>query len=159
MVEFSTADLSDAHEDAEVLLPGLQSFGGRRQFNGRVTTLLAYEDNTKMREALSEGGEGRVLVVDAGGSVRRAMLGDRLAQLGVDHGWEGVVIFGAIRDRAAVEQMDIGVLALASCPRKTEKRGLGERDVDLLFLGAVIRPGMHIYADPDGVLLAHRPLL
>ena len=151
----ATTDLCDAHGDAMrvVDLP-LLDLGGRIAFSGRISTIKAYEDNSRVREAVAEDGSGRVLVVDAGGSRQRAMLGDQLAATAVKNGWEGIVIFGVIRDGAAIAALDLGVKALGRCPRKTEKLGDGRRDVPIVLGGVEIRPGQWLYADLDGVIVA-----
>ncbi|MEZ5545552.1 MAG: ribonuclease E activity regulator RraA [Lysobacteraceae bacterium] len=155
-MNYATADLCDAHE-GEVLvpvLPGLRDFGGRIVFHGVVSTIVAFEDNSRVREAVAESGKGRVLVVDAGSSLRRAMLGDLLAAKAVENGWEGIVILGAIRDSAAIAQLNLGVKALGVCPRKTEKLGAGQRDVPLELGGIVVRPGQFAHADADGIVFS-----
>ncbi|RME33742.1 MAG: ribonuclease E inhibitor RraA, partial [Gammaproteobacteria bacterium] len=125
-MSFATADLYDAHEDRlQVALPIFRDYGGRRRFCGPISTVKAFEDNTLVRAALEEPGEGRVLVVDAGGSLRCAMVGDNLAQLGIDNGWSGIVVHGCIRDSGPIGEMAIGVKAMATNPRKSVKRGEG----------------------------------
>ncbi len=158
MTPLPTADLTDAHPDAAVLECDLRAFGRRRAFSGPISTVLAFEDNSRVREAVGEPGAGRVLVVDGGGSRRRAMLGDRLAATAVANGWGGVVVHGCIRDSALIDTMELGVLALGTHPRKTVKRGLGDRDVEVRFGGVSMRPGMWLYADADGVVVSNRPL-
>ena len=155
-----TCDLCDAHPDAvRVLDLPLRDFGGRRAFAGVVSTVLALEDNSRVREAVMEPGDGRVLVIDGGGSTRRSMLGDLLAEQAVANGWAGVVVHGAIRDSVAVGELDLGVKALGTVPLKTEKRGQGVRDVPVSFGGVTIRPGDWLAADADGVLVADQPLI
>jgi len=151
----NTCDLCD-HYDAQVRvleLP-LRDYGGRIAFDGIVSTIKAYEDNSLVRDAVAEPGHGRVLVIDGGGSMRRSMLGDLLAAKALDNGWAGVVVFGAIRDSAAIGAMALGVKALGTCPRKTDKLGQGLRDVPVQFGGLLIRPGEWLCADADGVVLA-----
>jgi regulator of ribonuclease activity A len=157
-MSFATADLSDAHGDAQVAEPVLRHFGGRRAFHGPVETLRVFEDNALVRAALEEPGAGRVLVVDGGGSLRCALLGDNLGAMAVANGWAAVVVHGCVRDTAQLAQMDLGVLALAAHPRRSVKRGAGERGGQLGFAGLSLRPGMHLYADEDGVLVAEREL-
>lgn len=155
MTTHATTDLCDAHGDAmRVIDLPLLDLGGRIAFAGHVSTIKAYEDNSRVREAVAEDGRGRVLVVDAGGSRQRAMLGDQLAALAVRNGWEGIVIFGVIRDGAAIAALDLGVKALGRCPRKTEKLGDGRRDVTIVLGGVEIRPGQWLCADFDGVVVA-----
>jgi regulator of ribonuclease activity A len=158
-VSFATADLCDAHGDALQLLalPG-RSYGGRRAFAGEIATATAPADNSRVRELLQEPGRGRVLVVDGGGALAHALLGDMLASMAVANGWNGVVVYGAVRDVDVLATLDLGVLALGSCPRKTERRGRGERDVELRVAGSSLRPGQWLYADADGVVVAERGL-
>ena len=138
----NTCDLCDRFEaEVRVLELALRDYGGRAAFSGRVSTVKALEDNSLVRAAVAEPGDGRVLVIDGGGSLRRAMLGDMLAEQAVANGWAGVVVHGAIRDSQAIAALDLGVKALGTCPRKTDKRGQGLRDVELAFGGLVIAPG------------------
>lgn len=150
---FKTADLCDAHDHACVLDLPLRDYGGRIAFHGPVSTVHAFEDNSRVREAVAEPGRGRVLVVDGGGSTKRSMLGDNLAAMAVKNGWAGVLVFGVIRDTEAIGRLDLGVKALGTCPRKTEKLGKGQRDVALDIGGVHIEPGHWLYADEDGVVL------
>lgn len=157
---FRTADLCDAHaEDLQICEPLFRDFGGRAAFAGSIATVQCFEDNTRVREALESPGAGRVLVVDAGGSLRCAMLGDNLAQLAIDHGWAGILLYGCIRDSADIARMDLGVKALTTHPKKSEKRGEGRRDLPVRFAGVEFRPGAWLYADADGVIVAARRLL
>lgn len=149
---FKTADLCDAHDDARVLDLPLRDYGGRIAFHGPVSTVLAFEDNSRVREAVAEPGQGRVLVVDGGGSTKRSMLGDNLAAMAVENGWAGVLVVGVIRDTEAIGRLDLGVKALGTCPRKTEKLGKGQRDVAVQIGGVHIEPGHWLYADEDGVI-------
>lgn len=151
----NTCDLCDHHDaQVRVLELPLRDYGGRIGFDGIVSTIKAYEDNSLVRDAVAEPGNGRVLVIDGGGSMRRSMLGDLLAAKALQNGWAGVVVFGAIRDSAAIGAMALGVKALGTCPRKTDKLGQGLRDVPVQLGGLVIRPGEWLYADADGVVLA-----
>lgn len=151
---FSTADLYDEHESgARVLLPGFVNYGGRRTFHGAVATLKVHEDNSLVRAALEQPGAGRVLVVDGGGSMRCALVGDKLAELGRDNGWAGVIVFGCIRDSTEIARMDFGVQALGTNPRKSVKRGDGQKDIPVTFHGVTFSPGDHAYADDDGILV------
>ena len=152
---FATADLCDAHGAAvHVLDLVLHDFGAQRAFAGEISTVRAFEDNSRVREAVHEAGHGRVLVVDGSGSLRRAMLGDLLAAKAVENGWSGIIINGAIRDSVAIAALDLGVKALGTCPRKTDRAGIGERDVVLQLGGILITPGEWIHADADGVLVS-----
>ncbi|ALN62990.1 S-adenosylmethionine:2-demethylmenaquinone methyltransferase [Lysobacter antibioticus] len=155
----NTCDLCDLHEArVRILDLPLRDYGGRLAFDGLVSTIKAYEDNSLVREAVAEAGNGRVLVIDGGGSMRRAMLGDLLAAKAVENGWAGVVVYGAIRDSGAIGAMALGVKALGTCPRKTDKLGQGARDVAVEIGGLVIRPGDWLCADEDGVVLADEVL-
>jgi regulator of ribonuclease activity A len=156
---YNTADLCDAHErDLHVVESMFHRYGRLAAFDGPIATVKCYEDNSKVREALSEPGEGRILVVDGGGSQRRALFGDMLGELAVRNGWKGIVINGCIRDSAAIDALEIGVRALGTIPLKTHKRGDGQRDVSVSFAGVTFRPGEHLYADADGIVVAARPL-
>lgn len=159
-MKFATADLYDEHMDkVQVALPGFRDYGGKKGFSGPVVTLKVHEDNTLVRELLEHPGDGCVLVVDGGASLRCALLGDNLAQLGRDNGWEGVVVYGCIRDSAVIAGIDIGVKALDTNPAKSGKRGEGQRDATVRFSGLVIRLGMYLYADEDGILVSDEALL
>lgn len=159
----ATTDLCDAYSDEadaalRVATPMFRSFGGRQRFGGVVTTLKLFEDNVLVRNALSEDSDGGVLVVDGGGSMRCALLGDRLAELGRDHGWSGVLVYGCVRDSAELAGIDLGVQALNTHPRKSVKKGSGERNVSVTFAGITIQPGDWLYADEDGVVVAAKAL-
>jgi regulator of ribonuclease activity A len=164
MIEFATTDLCDAHEAAlaagavQVLTPGLRSFGRRSKFAGPAVTLKLFEDNSLLAEAVRTEGRGRVLVVDGGGSMRCAVLGGNLAKAAGQNGWAGVVIDGAVRDVAELAECDVGVLALGTHPRRSNKRGAGERDIPVAVRGARVVPGDWIYADADGVLVSPQAL-
>ena len=153
-MSFATADLCDQlGPRARVAGPLFRDFGGRRSFHGPIATVRVFEDNVLVREALSETGRGRVLVVDGAGSVRCALVGDVLARLAHENGWAGVVVHGAIRDSAEISAIPIGLKAIATCPRRSEKRGLGERGVPVAFAGVSFEPGHTLYADPDGIVV------
>ena len=155
----ATADLYDRHgETVRVMAPILRDYGGVAHFAGPVVTVKIYEDNSLVRAALEEPGAGRVLVVDGGGSLRCALVGDQLAVLGDKNGWAGIVVYGCIRDAAAIAATAIGVKAIATNPRKSVKKGEGERDVVLRFAEVVIAPGDYLYADLDGVVVADHKL-
>jgi regulator of ribonuclease activity A len=159
-MEFLTTDLCDAHpEQIRVLAPIFLSFGGLARFCGPIETLKIFEDNALVRTALSEAGLGRVLVVDGGGSLRCALLGDQLGELAVKNGWAGIVVYGAIRDTVALKKLPLGIKALASHPLKSIKRGEGQRGLILEFAGVQLTPGHWLYADEDGVIAAPQSLL
>lgn len=163
-MSIATADLCDRYEEPirsgqlRIATPMFRSFGGRTSFEGRIATLKLFEDNSFVRKALERPGQGRVLVIDGGGSLRRALVGDQLAALGVRNGWAGIVVYGCIRDSAAIRAMDIGVLALATHPQKTDKKNVGEAEVPVTFGGVTIKPGEWLYADADGILVAEQAL-
>ena len=158
-MEISTADLCDAYpEQVQVVAPMFTSYGGRRSFGGEIVTVKCFEDNSLVREQAQQPGGGKVLVVDGGGSRRRALLGDRVAAAAARHGWEGIIIYGSIRDVDAVGEIHLGVMALGPIPVKTEKRGLGDLNVPVTFGGVTFHPGHYVYADADGVIVAAVPL-
>ena len=152
---FSTADLHDDHEGrVQVANILMQSFGQKTRFSGPISTVKCFEDNSLVRAALEEPGKGRVLVVDGGGSIRCALVGDKLAEMGMKNGWVGMVIHGCIRDFAVVSTLDIGIKALGTNPRRSVKKGEGERDIALNFADATFTPGNWLYADEDGILIS-----
>ncbi len=151
----SLPDLCDDHaDDLDVLEPVFRDFGGRARFSGPVATVKCFEDNTVVKASLAEPGQGRVLVVDGGGSMRCALLGDLLAAMGADNGWAGVVINGCVRDVEITRDIGIGIRALAAFPVRSDKRGEGQRDVPVWFAGTHVQPGYHLYADANGIAVA-----
>jgi regulator of ribonuclease activity A len=163
-MEFSTADLCDAHstllDDGRlaVLAPVFRMFGKRTSFAGPAVTLKVFEDNALLRSTLAGPGQGRVLVVDGGGSLRRALVGSELALLGQDNGWAGIVLNGCVRDCAEINACDIGIRALAAHPRRCARTGAGEQGVRLFISCVPVNPGDWIYADADGILVAQQKL-
>ena len=160
----ATTDLCDAHEERiargslQVAQALFQRFGGAIAFCGPAVTVRAFEDNSLVRALLEEAGEGRVLVVDGGGSMRCALVGGNLGKLGQNNGWGGIVVNGCVRDTAELAECSIGIRALGSHPQKSQKKGAGERDVRVRFAGVTIVPGNWIYADLDGLLIADAQL-
>jgi regulator of ribonuclease activity A len=151
----ATSDLYDRHgETVRVLELQLRSYGGRRSFSGELITVKCHEDNSRVKEMLGQPGAGKVLVVDGGGSLRCALLGDLIAADAVKNGWRGVLIFGAVRDTDALAQLELGVYALGSTPRKSVRRGEGQSGLSLSFGAITIHQGEHIYVDADGVLVS-----
>lgn len=151
----STADLYDVYEaTVQVAEPLYRDFGGLPSFFGPVATVKVFEDNSLVRQALEEPGGGRVLVVDGGGSLHCALLGDVLAQKAVDNGWLGIVVHGCVRDTRALASMPLGVKALGANPRRSVKRGEGERGVLVSFAGLTVHDGDWLYADEDGILIS-----
>ncbi|HEY3851086.1 MAG TPA: ribonuclease E activity regulator RraA [Steroidobacteraceae bacterium] len=154
----TTADLSDAHPQAQIAEPLFRDFGASTAFQGPAVTAKVFEDNALVRALLEEPGAGRVLVIDGGGSMRCALVGGNLAKLGVDNGWHGLIVFGCIRDSEEIRAMPIGVKALGTHPRRSEK-GLhtGQRDRPVTFAGVTFRSGQWVYADADGILVSGVP--
>lgn len=155
----ATADLCDAFPDkVTVVEPLFRDWGGVSRFAGAIETLRVFEDNALVRKALESQGNGRVLVVDGGGSLRAALVGGRLAMLAQKNGWSGIVVFGCVRDTAELAATAIGVKALTTCPRKSAKVGRGDQAVPVTFAGVTFTPGQWLYADADGVVLAESEL-
>lgn len=156
----STPDLCDDHGDAvSVIELQFKHYGAIHQFGGKVETIKCFEDNSLVAEQVKQSGEGRVLVVDGGGSTRRSLLGDNLASAAVKNGWAGIVIFGYLRDVEEIAPMKLGVLALGSVPRKTDKRNEGQLGVTVKFGGVEISSGNYLYADETGVIISSDSLL
>jgi regulator of ribonuclease activity A len=155
----STPGLCDAHEGSiRIVGPGLRSFGGHRAFGGEIVTLRCFEDNSLIKQQVSTPGGGRILVVDGGASMARALLGDRLAAEAARNGWAGLVIWGAIRDVDDIAALPIGVQALGTVPLKSLKLGIGDLNVELCFGGVTSRPGEWLYADNNSVIVAPQAL-
>lgn len=153
-------ELCDRFEsDVRIVEPMFANFGGLEQFSGPMVTIKAFEDNSLVRQQVSEQGKGRVLVVDGGGSMRRAMLGDMLAEKAMTNGWSGIVIYGCIRDVNAIAELDLGVQALGCHPLKTQKNGVGELNITLSFGGVDFVPGEYLYADNNGILVSPKELI
>jgi len=154
LTAINTADLYDERGDelASVSLQ-FQSLGGRSHFSGTVRTIRCFQDNALVKSVLATPGNGNVLVVDGGGSLGTALMGDMIAESAVANGWAGVVIHGAIRDREALALLDLGVKALGSNPKKSAKAGAGETDVDVVIDGVTFRTGAMVWCDPDGILV------
>ncbi|HSX94822.1 MAG TPA: ribonuclease E activity regulator RraA [Hydrogenophaga sp.] len=155
----ATCDLCDAHKADDsgafrVLPPVWRHFGARRAFHGPVSTVKCFEDNSLVKAAVESAGEGRVLVVDGGASLRRALLGGNLGAAAARNGWAGVVIDGCVRDVAELAACDVGICALAPMPLPTERRGEGQRDVAVRVQGVWVRPGDWLYADEDGIVVS-----
>jgi regulator of ribonuclease activity A len=155
----ATCDLCDAHKADDsgafrVLPPVWRHFGARRAFHGPVSTVKCFEDNSLVKAAVESAGEGRVLVVDGGASLRRALLGGNLGAAAARNGWAGVVIDGCVRDVAELAACDVGICALAPMPLPTERHGEGQRDVAVRVQGVWVRPGDWLYADEDGIVVS-----
>lgn len=161
---FATCDICDANEDKiasgtlAVLPPVFQKFGKRVAFSGKATTLKVFEDNVLVRATLETPGNGNVLVVDGGGSLRCALVGGNLGVLAEKNGWAGIIVNGCIRDSEEINNCNIGVRALATHPQRSVRKGVGDRDLRVSIAGVAINPGDWIYADADGVLVSSTPL-
>lgn len=159
MTTISTPDLSDAAPEVGVLELPWVNYGQNRQFGGQAVTIKCHEDNSLVKQCVEEAGLGRVIVVDGGGSRRRALLGDMLAEKAAANGWAGLIINGVIRDVDEIGRTALGVQALGCCPVKTEKLGVGQRDIEIRVGGVAIVPGDYVYADNNGVIVSKRALL
>lgn len=164
MISFSTCDFCDAYKaDASGVLrvlPGglYRSYGASSRFAGPISTVRCLDDNTRVKAAVESAGAGRVLVVDGGGSMQRALLGGNLAAAAARNGWAGLVIHGCVRDLAELRVADVGILALGHVPMPTERQGQGVADVAVQLHGVLVRPGEWLYADEDGVVISAAPL-
>jgi regulator of ribonuclease activity A len=161
---FATCDLCDAHKndtdgDFRVLPPVFRDFGARIKFAGQVSTVKCFEDNTLVKAAVDSPGLGRVLVVDGGASLRRALVGGNLGKAAAKNGWAGVVVDGCVRDSAELAACEVGIRALALMPWPTEKRNEGQKDVAVQIQGVWVRPGDWLYADEDGIVVASKALI
>ena len=158
---FATCDLCDANEDKladgtlTVLPPVFRQFGKRPVFSGQAFTLKVFEDNVLVRSTLETPGEGRVLVVDGGGSLRCALVGGNLGALAEKNGWVGIIVNGCVRDSEELDACDVGIRALAAHPQRSVRKGIGEHQIPVSIAGIMVRPGNWVYADADGVLIAH----
>jgi regulator of ribonuclease activity A len=158
-MSFATTDLSDKYPDVvQVADPIFRDYGGVTDFHGPAKTLKLFEDNTLVRSSLEQAGAGRVLVVDGGGSLRCALVGDQLGELAVKNGWAGILVYGCIRDSAVIATQSVGVKAMATHPRKSLKKGVGEEELTVSFAGLTVSPGDWVYADADGVLVSGEAL-
>ena len=159
-MEFLTTDLCDEHPDfVRVVEPLFTNYGGKVCFGGEIVTVKCHEDNSVVKETAETPGQGKVMVVDGGASMRRALLGDMIAENAVKNGWAGFIIYGCIRDVDAIGALDIGVQALGTIPLKTDKRGIGDRNVSVTFGGITFNPGEFVYADNNGIIVSAEPLV
>ncbi|MFO6424945.1 ribonuclease E activity regulator RraA [Motilimonas sp. KMU-193] len=158
-MEYNTSELCDTYADTiDVVEPMFANFGGRHSFGGEITTIKCFESNGLIRQALQESGIGKVLLVDGGGSVRRALIDAELAELAAENEWEGIVVYGAVRDVDAIEEFEVGIQALASIPVGADDTSIGEVDVPVNFGGVSFLPEDHLYADSTGIILSPEPL-
>ncbi|MGY8939306.1 MAG: ribonuclease E activity regulator RraA [Flavobacteriales bacterium] len=157
---FTTADLWDEHhEHLSCVEPIFYSFGKKKAFSGKITTLKLFEDNSFVRKQLESNGKGKVLVVDGGASLRCALVGDKLAELAITNKWEGIIVNGCIRDSYLINQMDIAIKAINTSPVKSIKRNIGKMNIPVNFSGVTFIPGQFVYSDNDGVLISKKRLL
>ena len=154
-----TADLCDTHlQDLQYISLPFRDYGGITNFYGEIATVQCFEDNSFVKKTLQEKGNNKVLLVDGGGSMRCALLGDLLAQLAIDNQWSGIVVNGCIRDSDIIAGLKLGVKALATHPCKSEKKNRGTCNVEIDFNGVICKPGDWLYADSDGVVVSPKPL-
>ena len=157
---FATADLYDEYGDElQVALPSFNNYGGKSVFSGEIATIKCHEDNTLVRQSLEQPGDGKVLVIDGGESLRCALVGDMLAELGKQNNWQGIIVSGCIRDSVVINTIDIGVKALATNPRKSVKKGAGDINITVTFSGVTFNPGEYVYCDLDGIVVSAKPLI
>ena len=158
-MEYNTSELCDLFADSvDVVDPIFASFGGRYSFGGEITTIKCFEDRGLIDRVLAQPGAGNVLLIDGGGSSRRALFDASSAQVAIDNDWEGVVIYGSVREVDSLAELDIGVLAVAAIPVNAECESIGEVDVPVNFGGVTFLPEDHLYADSTGVILSPEPL-
>lgn len=158
-MEYLTPDLCDKYPDlVQVVEPMFVNYGGRTSFGGEIVTIKCFEDNSFVKEWVEKPGKGKVLVVDGGGSMRRSLLGDMLAEKAASNGWEGIVVYGCIRDVDVISDTLLGVQALGTIPLKTEKKGIGEVNIPVTFGGVTFRAGDFIYADNNGIIVSPQAL-
>ena len=158
-MNISTPDLCDAHPDlVRVVTPMFNNYGGRKAFGGPIVTVKCFEDNSVVKQQVAEPGAGRVMVVDGGGSLRCALLGDLLAAKAMQNNWAGLIIYGCIRDVDEIAEMGIGVQALNAIPIKSVRKGVGELNVPVTFGGVAFNPGEYTYADNNGAIVASKEL-
>ncbi|MFZ2310998.1 MAG: ribonuclease E activity regulator RraA [Methylobacter sp.] len=158
---FTTADLCDAHsheEHFQIAEPMFKSYGANPVFCGQITTVKVFEDNVLVRKVLEEKVQNRVLVIDGGGSHRCALVGDNLAKIAVDNGWQGIVVYGCIRDSAIINHLPIGIRALHTHPLKSHKKDHGDRDLLVTFAGVNFKQNHFLYADSDGIIVSETML-
>lgn len=157
-MKYVTPDLCDQFPEVNVLDPIFNNYGGRESFGGEVVTVKCFEDNSVVKSLVDEPGKGKVMVVDGGGSLRAALLGDMLAEKAAKNGWEGIIVYGCIRDVDVIMETELGVQALATHPRKTDKRGIGDKNVVVTFAGVTFKPGQYVYADNNGIIVSDKAL-
>ena len=159
-MEFKTTDLCDSNDNVSVVEPiGFRDFGKKKSFYGKIHTVKCFESNPFVRKALEQNGEGKVLVVDGGGSLNCALLGDMLAEIGYKNGWNGIIVFGCIRDSVALSKIEIGIKALSTNPLKSKKENTGEENITVNFANTDFTPDEYMYCDEDGIIVSKEKLL
>ncbi|ODP96744.1 MULTISPECIES: ribonuclease E activity regulator RraA [unclassified Salinivibrio] len=154
-MEYNTSELCDMYlEQVDVVEPMFSSYGGRSAFGGQITTVKCFEDNGLIRELAEQDGQQRIMLIDGGGSLRRALIDGEIAQLAADNDWAGMIVYGCVRDVDTIDEIDIGIQALASIPVGADEQGTGETDVPVNFGGVTFLPDDHVYADTTGVILS-----
>lgn len=158
-MKYDTSELCDIYqEDINVVEPLFSNFGGQSAFSGQIITVKCFEDNGLLYDLLEENGKGRILLVDGGGSVRKALVDAELARLAVSNEWEGIVIYGAVRQVDALSELDLGIQAMAAIPAGCPSEGIGESDIRVNFGGVTFFSGDYLYADNTGIILSEEPL-
>ena len=158
-MNYSTPDLCDEYPElVRVLDIQFLNLGGKKSFGGEIVTVKCFEDNSLVKENTGKPGNGKVLVVDGGGSRRRALCGDLVAESAMNNGWEGLIIYGCIRDVDPIGEMHIGIQAIGTVPVKTEKRGIGDLNIPVRFGGVTFNPGEFVYADSNGIIVSSEKL-
>ncbi|WP_026376607.1 ribonuclease E activity regulator RraA [Aestuariibacter salexigens] len=158
-MEYNTSELCDLFADSvDVLDPLFISYGGRSSYGGEISTIKCHEDKGLIEKVLTQDGTGRVLLIDGGGSTRRALIDANLAQLALDNNWEGIVCYGSVREVDALEELDLGIHAVASIPVSADAESVGEVDIAVNFAGVTFLPEDHLYADSTGIILSPEPL-
>ncbi|TFG76522.1 MAG: putative 4-hydroxy-4-methyl-2-oxoglutarate aldolase [Thermodesulfobacteriales bacterium] len=159
-MNISTPDLCDAYPDlVKIVDPIFRNYGGKSSFGGEIVTIKCFEDNSRVKESAGTKGEDKVMVVDGGGSLNKALLGDLIALTALKNGWAGFIIYGCIRDVEPIGAMKIGVKALNSIPLKTQRKGEGENNVQITFGGVNFNPGKFVYCDETGIIVSSEPLI
>lgn len=159
-MSFVTPDLCDENPElVRVVEPMFNNFGGKKVFGGEIVTVKCHEDNSVVKKQASEPGQGKVMVVDGGGSLRCALLGDLIAEKAVENGWEGLIIYGCIRDVDAIAELDLGVQALATIPIKSVRKDRGDLNIEIKFGGVTFKPGEYVYADNNGIIVSAKALI
>ncbi|AUM14739.1 ribonuclease E activity regulator RraA [Ketobacter alkanivorans] len=154
-MKFVTPDLCDAYpESVRIVEPLFTNYGGRESFGGEIITVKCHEDNSLVKEHVGKPGAGRVMVVDGGGSLRCALLGDMLAEKAAQNGWAGLIIYGCIRDVDEIRNTDLGVQALRTIPIKSNRQGRGDLNIPVAFGGVTFHPGEYVYADNNGIIVS-----